>query len=542
MRGTQTSEGSGRIARARALAGPVAGLVTLVFLSWGLGRPALWLDESASVVAVHRPWPDLFRLRQGADAPLVPYYVVLKAVTGGLRALSPGLAADPEVLYRLTSAVAVSLAAGLLVGWLARRASLRLALVTAALMLLTSGVSRYGQEARPYGLALLGAVGATVLWTGMVGDGRRRWPVGYALVVAAMVAMHDLTAVLVVAHGVAALVAVAPGRRRTALRRTAVAGGLGLLLVSPLALTAIWNGRGASRVVPLTPLHLLSAFTGLFSLSTGQILGVGPIVLLAVIGLSRVRASRDRFVAGLAASWALVPPALLLPAVVLRPNLLLGRYLLFTVPAWVVLAGLGAVAVADAAPVVAHRPWLRIWSAGVVLTGVLVATLVVQGPALAQVRTAQGHGENIRPALAIAADRADSGLPIVVSTRLGPTEVAAYDPAVDHRLVGVQVQPASTMIWPNTTSWALRRRQLTGDSRVLLLLQDDAGPCTQHAGVTAEAEISRCMPPTLHRLGYRPVTPGTGGWGWSISTLVRSGSRSPQLLHSPGNEPAEHER
>ena len=504
--------------------GPLMGLVTFAFLSWGLGRPAFWLDESASVVATQRSWPDLFRLLQGADAPLVPYYAVLKTTTGFLRALSPGITAHPEVLYRLPSAVAVALACGVLIGWLDRQVPRALVLVTAALLLLTGGLSRYGQEARPYGLVLLGAVSATVLWTAMIRDGRYRWMTGYAILVALMVALHDLTAILVAAHLVAALLVV-PEERATAARRTVGAGGAGLLMVSPLALTTAWDGKGASRFVSLTPGHLLTAFVELFSSFGSPVLGLGPIVLLAVLGLTRIWSPRYRFVAGLAAAWALVPPALLLPAVMLRPNLLIARYLLFTVPAWVVLAGLGMVTLAEVVWAVLHR--LRVprvvtvsVATGVVVT-VLAATLSAQAPTLTGVRTAQGHGENIRPALAVTTRGADAGLPIVTSSRLGATEVGAYDPAAAYRMVGLDLKPADTMIWPDAATDQVRNQILRRDSRVLLLLRDTSGNCTQRAGVTSEAQITRCMPPVLRRLHYRVLTPGVGGFGWSVSTLVR---------------------
>src|SRR5689334_11104343 len=84
-----TAPWAGRHLWGRYAPGPVMGLITFAFLSWGLGRPAFWLDEGASVVATQRSWTDLFRLLQGADAPLVPYYAVLKTTTGFLRALSP---------------------------------------------------------------------------------------------------------------------------------------------------------------------------------------------------------------------------------------------------------------------------------------------------------------------------------------------------------------------------------------------------------------------------------------------------------------------
>jgi hypothetical protein len=530
--------------RGRRLAGLVPGLEPVpglgiglgmglsmgALLIWGLGRPAFWLDEGASVVATQRSWPDLFRLLQGADAPLVPYYTVLKVLAATVERLAPGLAGHPELMFRLPSAIAVTLASALLIGWLSRTAGPLPALATGALLLLTGGVSRYGQEARPYGLVLLGAVLATLLWTGLVRRTGPWWVVGYGLTVAAMVALHDLSAVLVAAHAVAAVTAVEPGRRRTAAVRTAGAGGLGLALVSPLAITTARHGGGATKFLTLTPAHLLSAFVGLFSATGTPLLGVGPIVLLALLGLTRIWSTRERFAAQVAAAWAIVPPALLVPAVMLRPNLLIGRYLMFAVPAWTVLAGLGLLTLADAARAVLARARFPRPATGVaalaVAAAVLAGTALVQVPTLVRVRTVAGHGEDIRPALAAASQASDARLPIVVSSRLGAIELGAYQSPAQRRLLGLDVQRDGSMIWPVSVPYPGRSQLLKDDPRLLLLLRDPVKPgCVESAGVTSAAQIARCMPAGLRRLHYRVLGPGVGGFGWSLSTLARSATR-----------------
>jgi hypothetical protein len=88
-------------------------------------------------------------------------------------------------------------------------------------------------------------------------------------------------------------------------------------------------------------------------------------------------------------------------------------------------------------------------------------------------------------------------------------------------MVGLAVQPASTMIWPVAAPYQVRKRLLRNDSRVLLLLRGVVGRCAQQPGVTSVAEITRCMPPVLRLLHYRAVAPGVGGFGWSLSTLAR---------------------
>ena len=80
-------------------------LAALALLVWGLGRPALWLDESASVVATQRSWPDLWVMLGGSDAPLVPYYALLKVSTSAVTLVAPSAVASPEVLFRWPSVV-----------------------------------------------------------------------------------------------------------------------------------------------------------------------------------------------------------------------------------------------------------------------------------------------------------------------------------------------------------------------------------------------------------------------------------------------------
>ena len=166
----------------RALALGVAA-ATLTMMVWGLGRPALWLDESASVIATQRTWAGLWVLLSGTDAPLVPYYALLKAACSAATSIAPSSAASPEVLYRWPSVVVTVLSAWALTLWLARRCPPELAIGTGVLLLATGSFSRYAQEARPYVFVLGGSRGArTILWTRLVRDRRRRWIVLLSLI------------------------------------------------------------------------------------------------------------------------------------------------------------------------------------------------------------------------------------------------------------------------------------------------------------------------------------------------------------------------
>ncbi len=359
------------------LLGLAAAFITFGLMCWDLGRPAFWLDESASVVATQRTWPDLWLLLRGSDAPLVPYYTVLKVLTGLGTHVDPGLWHHPEVMYRWPSVLAVSLALWVLTFWLARTQSMQLAFGTAFCLLLTGGLSRYGQEARPYAMVLLLAVISTAIWAKLVshrGWGLRTWAwlTGYAVTIAMLTTLHALAASLLVVHLVAALVAPGRGRRWRTFVKTLLGGAVGVVAVLRLVLTMAAHGKGATNWPPLTAENLWTAFLRLFTYSDPAWLGIGPILVLAVLGMTRVFSDRYGFVARLALCWAALPPLVLLPAVFIRPNLLIGRYLLFVVPAWALLAGLGVATIAEVTRRLAsagirralHSPVFSLWGPG----------------------------------------------------------------------------------------------------------------------------------------------------------------------------------
>ena len=222
----------------------VVAVAALAMMLWGIERPALWLDESASVVATQRTWGGLWVMLGGTDAPLVPYYALLKVASSAVTVITPSAVLAPEVLFRWPSVVVTVLAVWALTLWLSRRCPPELAICTGALLLAIGSFSRYGQEARPYAFVLAAAVACTILWTRLIHDQSRRWVALYALAVVALVAAHLLAATLVVAHLVAAAVTASRKDRRSAVLRTAGAATLGLLVASPFALAASLNGQG----------------------------------------------------------------------------------------------------------------------------------------------------------------------------------------------------------------------------------------------------------------------------------------------------------
>ncbi|MEV4492451.1 glycosyltransferase family 39 protein [Micromonospora coxensis] len=174
-------------------------LVTLAVGLVGIGHAQPWRDELATWSAATRPLPDLFRLTGTVDAATGPYYLLLH---GWVR-----LFGDSPAALRLPSALAMAAAAGLTAVLGRRLFGAGAGLLAGLLLAVLPGTSRYAQEARPYALATLFAVLATVLLVRALDrPGRARWA-GYAAAVAALGLTHLLALTLLPAHALAVLIA-----------------------------------------------------------------------------------------------------------------------------------------------------------------------------------------------------------------------------------------------------------------------------------------------------------------------------------------------
>ncbi|WP_231933609.1 glycosyltransferase family 39 protein [Micromonospora coxensis] len=174
-------------------------LATLAAGLVGIGHAQPWRDELASWSAATRSLPDLFRLTGTVDAATGPYYLLLH---GWVR-----LAGDSPAALRLPSALAMAAAAGLTAVLGRRLFGARAGLLAGLLLAVLPGTSRYAQEARPYALATLFAVLATLLLVRALDrPGRARWA-GYAAAVAALGLTHLLALTLLAAHAVVVLAA-----------------------------------------------------------------------------------------------------------------------------------------------------------------------------------------------------------------------------------------------------------------------------------------------------------------------------------------------
>ncbi|WP_231931753.1 glycosyltransferase family 39 protein [Micromonospora echinospora] len=242
-------------------------LLTLVVASTGVGYAQPWRDELATWSAATRPLPDLARLAATVDATVAPYYLLLHgwvAVFG-----------DSVTALRAPSVLAVTGAAGLTAVLGERLFGTRAGRLGGLLFSVLPSTSRYGQEARPYALATLLAVAATVLLvTALRRPGRGRWT-AYAAVVTALGLTHLVALALLAAHALAV---------RGAVRRWLLALVPAALVAVPLALLA---RRQQSRQLSWVDPARLGDLAGLpGSLTASAVVG-GLLVGLAVVGAAR---------------------------------------------------------------------------------------------------------------------------------------------------------------------------------------------------------------------------------------------------------------
>ncbi|MFF0195193.1 glycosyltransferase family 39 protein [Streptomyces anulatus] len=311
--------------------------VTLLGCLWGAGDRSAWRDEHATWWAASLSFGDLYQLTQHVDLALAPYYVFMH--------LWVSVFGDSPTALRLPSALAMAVAGGL-VGLLGRRAvgSTRGGLFAGLIFALVPTVTRYGQEARPYAFAMVAALMSFLaLLRALERPEPRRW-VLYGVTVPLVGWSHLVALTVLVAH----LATVLRARRRCGrhvVRAWLIAAGGGLALVVPLVVLArdqaqqiAWNTPAWNDVAAMPYMLFRSP------VATAVVLG-GAAMVLAMVGRGRQRTGpgpdpRPRTQFTPLALWALVPFLLTL-ATVRWLHLFLDRYLLFTVPAWILLATIG---------------------------------------------------------------------------------------------------------------------------------------------------------------------------------------------------------
>ena len=347
----------------------VMGLLGVLGLAW----PGLWTDELATWGMAGAPWSQFWPVLRWVDAVLAPYYVLMH--------LWSTVAGTSDVALRLPSLVAM-VGTAALVGWLGTRlASPRHGLAAGLVLAVLPASSRFAQEARPYALTAFLAVLATCLLVVAL-DRPAWWRFAlYALAVALLGAMHVVAVLLLVGH----CWLVFAWRRGLAWRWVASATFALALLVPLLALGS--QQRGQVSYIPRVGLGSIEPTIG--TLFGGLAVGVAVLVLAAF-------ALPLRWPSAFYSSWAVVPMAALVVVSLVVP-MLLARYLVFTLPAWALLAGFA----------VARTPGR--WA-----VAAIVALALLSVPGQVAIRRGDGHDEATRAAASI------------IATQERPGDVAVY--------------------------------------------------------------------------------------------------------------------
>jgi mannosyltransferase len=491
-----------------------------------IGRAAYWVDEATTVMLVRWSWADLIEVIRGPEAPLGPFYLLLRPWTS-LSAI--------EWWVRLPSALALAGAVALTGMWARRRLGTASALAGVGLTLALPVYSRYAQEARPYGLMVLAAALSAVAWWRWCERGGRLPAVGYALSVAILPLCHTLALTLVPAQVIAACVGAtpdrAPGSEGPGLSRFGLAvrtAGLATLGLVPL-LPYVWlvheQAMGVAYPLPLTWSNAWTTFAASLAGPPRAAwltdrLGAAVVVLAGVGlcgGLVLPGGRLRRAVLGFLACWAVVPPVLLSLAAISQETLV-PRYFLVGLPGWGLLAGQGCVVVGRAVGVVLgaggfpRGPARALSVVGGALP--LVVTAWAGLPHQAHYRTLSGHDNgDVRPAIALLKTPPYRNVPVVM-----PSEqfwwiilAEAYDPSLLPRsplAVGPAPGPDRHIVLHEVDA-GMAAQRLTGLRRVAVLVRGD-GPDT--------AGQARGAFPILSTYGVAEVSTFDG---WSVVLLVR---------------------
>lgn len=333
-------------------------VATVVVRLHALASKPFWFDECFSAEVARIGWCNFLHLMWWREANMFLYYVLLRAWLH--------LGQSPFFIRSLS--VAISGATVLPIYWLGRALyDRRVGIVAAALFTFNAYSVRYAQEARSYALfLLLSTLSSAFLVAWLRHPTRRNW-LAYVLASSLSVYAHFYALLLIASHWLAVTqtgslqVTGQPEERLREIRRawTTIA-----ITVSPLIIFVAKTGAG-----PIKWIHRPSPgeVTDLFKYLAGGQNWILPAVLtlscIACVlqcarGLMRGR-GWDIWRCQFLVIWLLFPIVLTLALSFARP-VFLARYMIFCLPAFLILAAAGLEQL---------RPW---WLSLTILVAVLL--------------------------------------------------------------------------------------------------------------------------------------------------------------------------
>ncbi|MEU8462571.1 glycosyltransferase family 39 protein [Streptomyces sp. NPDC029003] len=337
---------------ARRLPGPDwlwAALLTLAVTAFRGGTPQLWRDELASWNAASRGTGELLAMLGHVDAVSGLYYLLLHGWVS--------LFGDSAAMLRLPSALAMAGSAALVVLTARALFDRRTAVFAGLLFALLPVVTRYGTEARSYAFVVLAVSAATWLLLRALARPRpARWA-AYALAVALAGLLHMVALLFLLPHALIVALRWWRDRRGRTAVSFAVAAAAGLLAVIPLVLL---GRQQVSRQISWIKTPRMRDLAGLWdNLFASPLVALG----IAAVALLPLAWSRGRRPAVELLLLGAAPIAAVYVVSQGATSYFIDRYVLFTVPAWVMLAAAGLAALRP-------RPAGAAALAGLILLGV----------------------------------------------------------------------------------------------------------------------------------------------------------------------------
>jgi mannosyltransferase len=365
------------------LAWAVPTVVTAALGLYQINVPILWRDELATWSAASRTVPQLWAMVHNVDAVLGLYYLGLH--------LWMAVFGQSAVAMRLPSVLAMTAAAAVVALTGKRLGGTRVGLISGLIFAVIPSVSRYAQEARPYAFATLFAALATLLLLrAMERPTWLRWGC-YSLALAAAGASNLVALCVIAAH--AAIVVIdfflrtvrignedapgggrplpggrpesAEGRPLALLGWFSLAAIIGVILDGPIVKKG--HGQSVSQIGQQPIPHVAALFgviNGLWPELFASTLVALAVIVLGLASVVTLTGARQRVLALYALAGGILPIVAVWIISQGPDSYWTFRYMLFTVPAWAVAAGLGVAGTAERLPRLRMPRFAPAWHPG----------------------------------------------------------------------------------------------------------------------------------------------------------------------------------
>jgi mannosyltransferase len=291
--------------------------------AWGIATPSLNQDEVVTMAAATRSAEQLARTVVNVGSVFPAYFL-------GIHEWAQ-LAGTSHLALRAPSLLAMIGTASLVSALGQRAHGARAGLLGGVLFALLPSASFYAQTARSNSLAVFFVAASTLLLLVALDKRTTRWWVAYAAAVTLTGWSHLFALSALASHAV--VIAVVTRSQRPPVWKSWLASVLAAsTIVAPVAALGIAKAAQIDWL-PLTSADLLGRSVGAL---IGAPLVAAVVAALALLGVGRIR---DRPTAWLLGSLAFVPFTLLFVAGSFA-HVFHDRYVVFTVVAWSVLAGI----------------------------------------------------------------------------------------------------------------------------------------------------------------------------------------------------------